>query len=141
MTARSSSLHLAGTGFASPLSYAPATAGKSAASLIGDEPPMALDSEAEIATAPLHGVNLRWLAGTVLAGVGGMALVGASLLIALDGETNFASKAKLAILRNAGGADGQEFARPRNQGRQDRLECRCRRRKAGREAARYDPGR
>src|SRR5262249_50642532 len=66
------------------------------------------DLESDLPQTPLHGVNLRWLVGTVLAGVGGMALVGASLLIALDGETNFAAKAKLAILRNGGGADGGE---------------------------------
>jgi murein DD-endopeptidase MepM/ murein hydrolase activator NlpD len=108
MTAKSSSLRLDGNGFASPFSYASATVGRSGAYLIGDEPPMAPDPEAGVAPAPLHGVNLRWLAGTMLAGVGGMALVGASLLIALDGQTNFASKAKLAILRNLGGADGQE---------------------------------
>jgi murein DD-endopeptidase MepM/ murein hydrolase activator NlpD len=108
MTARSSSLHLTGTGFAASLAYAPVNVGKSASYLIGDEPPMALGTETEFAPAPLHGINLRWLAGTVLAGVGGMALVGASLLIALDGEANFASRAKLALVRNAGGAEGQE---------------------------------
>ncbi|MBV9738681.1 MAG: M23 family metallopeptidase [Hyphomicrobiales bacterium] len=69
---------------------------------------MALDPEA---ASPIpHGVNLRWLAGTVLAGVGGMALVGASLLIALDGQATFASKAKLAIIRGATGGDGDESA-------------------------------
>ncbi len=69
---------------------------------------MALETEA--ASPNPHGVNLRWLAGTVLAGVGGMALVGASLLIALDGQANFASKAKLAIIRATAGSDSDEFA-------------------------------
>jgi murein DD-endopeptidase MepM/ murein hydrolase activator NlpD len=106
MTGRPSNLHLTGSGFASQSVFAPNSAGRSAASPIGDEPPMALEVEA--APASLHAVNLRWLAGTVLAGVGGMALVGASLLIALDGEANFATKAKLAILRNVNGGDGSE---------------------------------
>ena len=70
---------------------------------------MALDTEAA-STTQHHGVNLRWLAGTLLAGVGGMALVGASLLIALDGQANFASKARLAIIRAGTGNEGDEFA-------------------------------
>jgi murein DD-endopeptidase MepM/ murein hydrolase activator NlpD len=108
MTERPLNLNVTGSGLASPLTHATAPLSTTPASLVGDEPPMALETEA---TPPsLHAVNLRWLAGTVLAGVGGMALVGASLLIALDGQANFASKAKIAIVRAASGADDNEFA-------------------------------
>jgi murein DD-endopeptidase MepM/ murein hydrolase activator NlpD len=108
MTERPLNLHVIGSGLASPLTYAAAPVNMAPASLVGDEPPMALDIEAP--PPSVHAVNLRWLAGTVLAGVGGMALVGASLLIALDGQANFASKARLAIVRATSGADGNEFA-------------------------------
>jgi len=108
MNERPPNLHSLGSGLVSPLTHAAAPGTTIAVSLLGDEPPMALDAEA--ASPSLHGVNLRWLAGTLLAGVGGMALVGASLLIALDGQANFASKAKLAIIRGATGNEGDEFA-------------------------------
>jgi murein DD-endopeptidase MepM/ murein hydrolase activator NlpD len=112
MTERPLNPNVLGGGLASPLTYArtyaSAPVSTASASLVGDEPPMALESEA--APPSLHVVNLRWLAGTVLAGVGGMALVGASLLIALDGQANFASKARLAIVRASSGTDGKEFA-------------------------------
>ena len=108
MNERPPNLHSLGSGLVSPLTHAAGPGTTIPVSLLGDEPPMALDTEA--ASPSLHGVNLRWLAGTLLAGVGGMALVGASLLIALDGQANFASKAKLAIIRGATGNEGDEFA-------------------------------
>ncbi|MBV9054291.1 MAG: M23 family metallopeptidase [Hyphomicrobiales bacterium] len=108
MNERPLNLHLFGSGLASPLMQANAPSTAIPGSVVGDDPPMALETEA--ASPSVVGVNLRWLAGTVLAGIGGLALVGASLLIALDGQANFASKAKLAILRASTGADGNEFA-------------------------------
>jgi hypothetical protein len=108
MNERPPNLHTLGSGLASPLTHAAAPGSTIPPALLGDEPPMALDAEAA-STTP-HGVNLRWLAGTLLAGVGGMALVGASLLIALDGQANFASKARLAIIRAGTGNEGDEFA-------------------------------
>ena len=110
MNERPPNLHLLGSGLGSPLTYAAAPASALPGSLVGDDPPMALETES--ASPSVHGVNLRWLAGTVLAGISGMALVGASLLIALDGQANFASKAKLAIIRAGAGTDGSEFADP-----------------------------
>ncbi|SDR51863.1 Murein DD-endopeptidase MepM and murein hydrolase activator NlpD, contain LysM domain [Rhizobiales bacterium GAS191] len=84
-----------------------ASFGRMTGALIGDEPPLTMELEA--APQSPHAVNLRWLAGTMLAGIGGMALVGASLLIALDGQTNFASKARFALLKGSTGGDGDEF--------------------------------
>jgi murein DD-endopeptidase MepM/ murein hydrolase activator NlpD len=103
MTDRPPSPSVTGSGAAQAVPLPAAPQGRVAAGLIGDEPPIALEMEA--APPSPHAVNLRWLAGTMLAGIGGMALVGASLLVALDGQTNFASKAKLAILKGANGGD------------------------------------
>ena len=109
-------LQLTGNGFGSRSNYTVAPSARAMAALIGDEPPIAPDADA--ATMNPHAVNWRWLAG-VLAGVGGLALVGASLLIALDGQANFASKARLAILRDTNGArDGET---PDHVGKGDRI--------------------
>ena len=78
------------------------------ACVYGDAPPLMLEPQ-PVAHGP-HAVNLRWLSGTLLAGVGGAALLTASLLVALDGQTNFAIGAKLTDIAasSASGSDGAD---------------------------------
>jgi len=106
MTDRPPTNSITGNGAAQAAPQPAGSAARMTGALIGDEPPIAL--ELESAPQSPHGVNLRWLAGTMLAGVGGMALVGASLLVALDGQANFASSARPALLKAPGSA-GDEF--------------------------------
>ena len=103
MTHRSLHVQVPASGaLSSSTNYAAAAPGNGIA-LIGDAPPIALVTEPSVHN--FHTLSLRWLVGTVLAGIGGMALVGASLLVALDGQANFATKAKLAVVRGGGGSD------------------------------------
>ncbi|SDR51769.1 Murein DD-endopeptidase MepM and murein hydrolase activator NlpD, contain LysM domain [Rhizobiales bacterium GAS191] len=81
-----------------------APARQARASVFGDAPALVL--EPELASTGPHAVNLRWLAGTVLAGVGGATLLAASLLVALDGQANFATGAKLTDIESPSGARG-----------------------------------
>jgi murein DD-endopeptidase MepM/ murein hydrolase activator NlpD len=105
MTHRPLHVQVSGTGSPSQsMSYATSGQGNAIA-LIGDAPPIALVTE--FSAHSLHTLSIRWLAGTILAGFGGMALVSASLLVALDGQANFASKAKLAVVRGASGANDE----------------------------------
>src|SRR5665213_4364300 len=110
-------LQFAGNGFGSQSIYAASSSARAAAALIGDEPPIVADAESALIN--LHAVNWRWLTGTVLAGIGGLALVGASLLIALDGQANFASKARLAIIKDSNDTGGGET--PDHVGKGDRI--------------------
>jgi murein DD-endopeptidase MepM/ murein hydrolase activator NlpD len=42
-------------------------------------------------------VSLRWLAGTVLAGLSGAALIGSAIYVSLDGELSFAERPQVAL--------------------------------------------
>jgi len=50
---------------------------------VGAQPPLRMASSAR---PQIHPVNLRWLGGTVLTGVAGVALMGAAILAAMHGE-------------------------------------------------------
>lgn len=55
---------------------------------IGDEPPLRADGEEPGSS---RSVNIRWFASTILAGVLGMGLLGATIVTSLNGVTNMAS--------------------------------------------------
>jgi hypothetical protein len=55
---------------------------------IGDEPPLRLDGQSGSATDS-RGVNLRWLAGTTLAGVLGGTFLGACILASVNADYRF----------------------------------------------------
>ena len=72
---------------------------------LGLEPPIAADGEA--GQHDRRALNLRWLAGTVLAGFSGLALIGSAIWISLDGDITFAESpeaASPAATRGSGGA-------------------------------------
>jgi hypothetical protein len=61
---------------------------------LGLEPPIARDGER--GSHDRRTISLRWLAGTVLTGLFGAALIGSAIDIALDGELTFAERAEQA---------------------------------------------
>ena len=61
---------------------------------LGLEPPIARDGER--GSHDRRTISLRWLAGTVLTGLFGAALIGSAIYIALDGELTFAERAEQA---------------------------------------------
>ena len=67
---------------------------------IGHEPPLDTSgSDAE--EIDRRGVNLRWLGASVLTGITGGALIGASIYIALEGVTSVAQKPERAVASTA----------------------------------------
>lgn len=57
---------------------------------IGNEPALTLTGE-DSTLLDRRQISLRWLAGTILTGIAGTALMGGALLAAVDGETRFAA--------------------------------------------------
>ena len=83
---------------------------------LGNDPPMELDGKRH--TAEEHRqVSFRWLAGTVLTGFSGAALMGAAIYAAFDRQTIFADapQASIAIHRDTPGGETV------NQAKGDRL--------------------
>jgi murein DD-endopeptidase MepM/ murein hydrolase activator NlpD len=74
---------------------------------LGDEPALSLVGEAPERLQ----LSLRWLAGTVLTGVAGTALMGGALFAAVDGETRLARDPSLAGPRQEIAARGSPSAR------------------------------
>ena len=58
-------------------------------------------------TGERRNLSLRWLAGTVLTGLFGAALIGSAIYIALDGEMTFAERAEQSRSPTSDGLAGQ----------------------------------
>jgi murein DD-endopeptidase MepM/ murein hydrolase activator NlpD len=69
---------------------------------LGNEPPLSVDGDPRDDCDPRR-VSVRWLSGTILAGLCGAALMGGAVFAALDGEAHFAAnpeRAELALRSN-----------------------------------------
>jgi murein DD-endopeptidase MepM/ murein hydrolase activator NlpD len=79
----------------------PVTAGDAQAARLGGavhlgiEPPIAAAGDRQ--TLDRRSVSLRWLAGTILAGLSGALLIGSAIYISLDGEMTFAKRPEAVI--------------------------------------------
>ena len=66
---------------------------------LGNEPPMSVDGGRR-KDLDRRRVSVRWLAGTILTGLSGAALMGGAVFAALDGETHLAATPERVELRN-----------------------------------------
>lgn len=85
---------------------------------LGNEPPLTIDDRAD-RTPIIRSVSLRWLTGTVLTGLTSIFLMGAALLAALDGRSQFATppqamgpEARTALQNNNGSGGKSDRIRP-----------------------------
>ncbi|MGL5737165.1 MAG: peptidoglycan DD-metalloendopeptidase family protein, partial [Beijerinckiaceae bacterium] len=81
--------------------------------LLGNEP--AIDPNGRATAASRQAINLRWLSGTVLTGIGGAALLAAALLISMEGSEIPLERADIAV------AGGQTGAQPGAARKSDKL--------------------
>ena len=73
--------------------------------VIGIEPPIETGTEHHT-PADWHRISLKWLAGTVLAGLAGAALIGSAVDAALDRQTTFAEAPTIAAVTRKDDAAG-----------------------------------
>ena len=71
---------------------------------LGVEPPIEIDG-AEHTALDRRRVSLRWLSGTILTGLAGAALIGASVYAALDPRSMTPEKPEIAVVERSGGRD------------------------------------
>jgi murein DD-endopeptidase MepM/ murein hydrolase activator NlpD len=76
----------------------------------GNEPPLYVAGDETTARLDRRRVSVHWLAGTVLTGVFGAALMGGAVFAALDGETQFASAPEYATTAAAAATQRQQAA-------------------------------
>ena len=83
---------------------------------LGNEP--ALDPTGRNSAVDRQAISLRWLSGTVLTGIGGAALLGAALLISMEGSEIPLERADIAVATSQGAAQsgsarrGDKLVRP-----------------------------
>jgi murein DD-endopeptidase MepM/ murein hydrolase activator NlpD len=77
---------------------------------LGNEPPLSVDGDPN-GFVDRRRISVQWLAGTILTGLCGAALMGGAVFTSLDGETNFASLPERVevALRGALGVAGDKL--------------------------------